>query len=87
MEIKKCSNCGAFTTSPDSLCNVCTNTLNYNKTVLKGYFDETADFGSIETVSSVTGVSPSIVQNYMIENNYIDAPTNATDDYYTNLPY
>lgn len=87
MELKKCKNCGAFIASNSNLCTTCSNTLSYSKTILKGYFDEGISCDSIKTVSSATGVSPSIVQNYMIENNYIDVPTNATDDYYTNLPY
>ena len=87
MEIKKCSNCGAFTTAEDALCSVCATQLSFSNTVLKNYFDENANFDSIQSISSTTGLSPSIVQNYMIQNNYIDAPTNATDDYYTNLPY
>lgn len=87
MDIKRCSNCGSFTTSESSLCNVCARALNYDKTILKGYFEENANFDSIKTISSATGVSPSVVQTYMIENNFIEAPTNATDDYYTNLPY
>lgn len=86
MELKKCKNCGAFITSDADLCTTCANSLRYNQTILKGYFEEGISCDSIQSVSSATGVSPSLVQNYMIENNYIDVPINATDDYH-NLPY
>ncbi|MBQ9267387.1 MAG: hypothetical protein IJ217_03820 [Clostridia bacterium] len=87
MEIKKCSNCGSFTTSADSLCDVCAKQLKYNTTLLNNYFESNVNFGSISAIASATGVSPSVVQNYMIENNYLEVPTNATDAYYGNLPY
>lgn len=87
MEIKRCSNCGSFTTAESGLCDICTNKLKYSNTVLKNYFDENISFGSIQSIASATGISPSVVQNYMTENHYIDAPISATDEYYKGLPY
>lgn len=89
MELKKCINCGEFISSNSNLCSSCANKLNYGKTVLKNYFEESAysNCSSIKQISSVTGLSPAIIQNYMIENNYIEAPTSETDEYYTNMPY
>lgn len=90
MELKKCINCGDFISSNSNLCSSCATKLAYGKTILKGYFDENYavnDFSSIKEISSATGISPIIVQQYMIENNYIEAPTNSTDEYYTNMPY
>lgn len=89
MELKKCANCGEFISSNYNLCSSCSNKLNYGKTVLKNYFEESdySNCSSIKQISSVTGLSPSIIQNYMIENNYIEAPTAETDEYYTDMPY
>ena len=63
MELKKCKNCGAFIASNSNLCTTCSNTLSYNKTILKGYFDDGISCDSIKTVSSATGVSPSRCSN------------------------
>lgn len=87
MDIKRCSNCGSFTTAESGLCDVCANKLKFSNTVLKNYFEENISFGSIGSIASATGISPSVVQNYMIENNYLDTPTSATDEYYKGLPY
>ena len=87
MEIKKCTNCGAFTTAESSLCDICAKKLKYNTTLLNSYFEGNINFDSIQAISSTTGVSPSVVQNYMIENHYLENPTNATDAYFGNLPY
>lgn len=87
MELKRCKNCGAFIASDANLCTTCANTLNYNKTILKGYFDEGISCDSVKTVSSATGISPAVVEKYIQENDYIDVPTNDTDEYYTNIPY
>ncbi len=75
MELKKCKNCGAFISSENDFCNACSNNLSYSRTILKDYFDNTnaADFSSVVTVSGQTGVAPTIVQDYMVENNYIDS--------------
>lgn len=73
MELKKCKNCGAFISSDVEFCSTCTNTLSYNKTILKGYFDSGITANSVSAVSSNTGVSPKIVESYMIENNYINS--------------
>ena len=86
MELRRCKNCGSFTTSEDSLCDVCANKLKYNNTVLKSYFEEAVSFGSIQSISSATGVSPSVIKNYMDENNYIET-TSPNDDIYKDLPY
>ena len=87
MELKKCKNCGAFISSEAEFCSSCANNLSYNQTILKGYFDGGAiSADSISSISSSTGVSPSIVQNYMLDNNYIDANgLEATS--FASLPY
>lgn len=87
MNIKRCTNCGSFTTSDNSICDVCVNKLKYNTTVLNSYFEGNASFESIKSISSETGISPSIIQKYMIDNHYIDEPSNTTTDFYTNMPY
>ena len=88
MELKKCKNCGAFINSEGDFCSACANTLSYNRTILKDYFDKSnsANFDSVVTVSSQTGVSPTIVQNYMIENNYIDS-SNLEQTSFATLPF
>lgn len=87
MELKKCKNCGAFISSEADFCSTCENTLSYNRTILKGYFDDvTANFDSISTVSSQTGVSPRIVENYMLENNMIDSASLEKTSF-ASLPY
>ncbi len=87
MELKKCKNCGVFINSNADYCTTCANTLYYNNTILKGYFDSTREFSdSISTISSHTGVSPSIVENYMVENNMIDSSTLEKTSF-ANLPY
>ncbi len=74
MELKKCKNCGAFINSSEDFCSACSNILAYNKTILKGYFDSSAGtVDSIPNISSQTGVSPKIVENYMLENNIINS--------------
>lgn len=85
MEIKKCKNCGEFIMSENNICTSCLNKLNYGKTVLKSYFEDTNSCNSISSISSSTGVAPSIIQNYLNENN-IDIPINDTD-FYNSLPY
>jgi predicted amidophosphoribosyltransferase len=88
MELKKCKNCGAFINSTGDYCTACANALNYNKTILKGYFEDntTNNFGSISSVSSNTGVSPNIVQTYMVENEYIDS-NDLSSTSFASLPY
>ncbi len=74
MELKKCVNCGEFIASDSDLCSSCATKLSYGKTILKNYFEDsyaTSDFSSIKQISSTTGISPMIIQQYMIENNYI----------------
>ena len=71
MEIKRCSNCGAFTTAENSLCDVCSKQLKYSTTLLNNYFEQNVNFGTITNISSATGVSPTIIKEYMAENNYI----------------
>ncbi len=83
MEIKRCSNCGAFTTSESNLCHTCENTLTYSNTLLRNYFEENANFDSVETIANAIGLSPSVVQEYMIANHYIDTTTES----YKDLPY
>ena len=87
MVLRKCLNCGAFISSDAEFCSSCANNYDYNKTILKGYFDgSVANLDSIPSISSTTGVSPSVVQKYMIENNYIDANgLEATS--FASLPY
>ena len=87
MELKKCKNCGAFINSEQEFCTTCANTLSYNNTILKGFFDGTStSFDSISTVSSQTGVSPSIVEDYMVSNNMIDSASLEKTSF-ANLPY
>ena len=87
MELKKCKNCGAFINSESEFCSSCANNLSYNLTILKNYFeDENNSFDSITAVSGRTGVSPTIVQNFMIENNYIDS-TEIEKTSFANIPY
>jgi len=86
MEIKKCKNCGAFITSEQEYCSTCVNMLSYNKTILKGYFDNVIPEGTVSSISSNTGVSPSLVENYMVENNYIDSDTLSKTSF-ASLPY
>lgn len=83
MEIKKCSNCGAFTTSESNLCHTCENKLTYNNTLLKNYFEENVNFDSVEAIAHNIGLSPSVVQDYMLANHYIDT----LDNHYKDLPY
>lgn len=78
MEIKKCINCGSFISSEDTLCTTCANKITYENTVLKNYFDENSSFDSIPSISAVTGITPSSIQRYMVNNNYIDSNTEAT---------
>jgi len=87
MVLKKCLNCGAFISSDAEFCSSCANNYDYNKTILKGYFDNAvSETGSIPSISDATGVSPSVVQKYMLENNYIDANgLEATS--FASLPY
>ena len=87
MELKKCKNCGAFINSDSDFCNTCATALSYNRTILKGYFeDNSASFNSISAISSQTGVSPAIVQDYMIEKNYIDG-AGLEKTSFASLPY
>ena len=86
MELKKCKNCGAFITSDQEYCTTCVNMLSYNKTILKGYFDNVVPDGNIGSIASTTGVSPSLVQNFMVENNYIDSDV-LTKTSFASLPY
>ena len=87
MELKKCKNCGAFISSEADFCTTCENTLSYNRTILKGFFgDSGANFDSISTISSQTGVSPRIIENYMVENNMIDS-TSLEKSSFASLPY
>ncbi len=87
MELRKCKNCGAFISSEDDFCTSCANTLSYNHTILKGFFDGApTNIDSVSTVSSQTGVSPSIVENYMVANNMIDSSTLEKTSF-ANLPY
>ena len=86
MVLKKCRNCGAFISSDEEVCSSCANNYDYNKTILKGYFDNGVGNDSISAISSTTGVSPSLIQKYMIDNNYIDANgLEATS--FASLPY
>lgn len=78
MEIKKCINCGSFISSESTLCTECANKITYENTVLKNYFDENSSFDSIPSISASTGISPSSIQNYMLQNNYIDSDTPVT---------
>lgn len=86
MELKKCKNCGAFINSEDDFCSSCANTLSFNTTVLNDYFGGPANFDSIPNIASQTGVSPSIVENYMIKNNIIDS-SSLEKTSFANLPY
>ena len=72
MEIKKCLKCGAFIQSEGDICTSCLKETAYANTVLKSYFEENFSFDSIPAISAVTGVAPSVIQNYMKENNFID---------------
>ena len=78
MEIKKCIQCGSFISSESTLCAQCANKITYENTVLKNYFDENSSFDSIPSISASTGVSPLTIQNYMLNNNYIDSDTPST---------
>ncbi len=78
MEIKKCPNCGSFITSDATLCSSCANKANYDKTLLKNYFDCAVSFDSISAVSAATGVSPKSIQQYMQDNDYINSEINPT---------
>lgn len=78
MEIKKCINCGSFISSENALCATCSNKITYENTVLKNYFDENSSFDSIPSISASTGISPSTIQNYMLDNNYIDTDSTLT---------
>ena len=86
MELKKCKNCGAFINSEGDFCSSCANTLSFNTTVLNDYFGGAANFDSITNIASQTGVSPSIVENYMIKNNIIDSASLEKTSF-ANLPY
>ena len=88
MELKKCKNCGAFINSTEEFCSACATTLSYNKTILKDFFEDntTNEFGTISSVSSKTGVSPNIVQTYMVENEYINS-SDLTSTSFASLPY
>ena len=87
MVLKKCRNCGAFISSDAEFCSSCANNYDYNKTILKGYFDNgSGNVDSIPSISSATGVSAALVQKYMLDNNYIDASgLEATS--FASLPY
>ncbi len=85
MEIKKCINCGSFISSEATLCASCANKITYENTVLKNYFDENSSFDSIPSISAVTGISPSSIQRYMLNNNYIDSNTPTTG--YSSIQY
>ena len=78
MEIKKCLNCGSFISSESTLCEKCSNKITYENTVLKNYFDGNSSFDSIPSISASTGISPVTIQNYMLNNNYIDTDSNLT---------
>ena len=78
MEIKKCTNCGAFITTEATICGSCLNKSTYDMTLLKNYFDETSSFDSISAVSAATGVSPKAIQKYMQDNNYTNSEFNPT---------
>ena len=78
MEIRKCINCGSFISSETTLCAKCANKITYENTVLKNYFDENSSFDSIPSISAVTGISPTSVQRYMVNNNFIDQDTPST---------
>lgn len=73
MEIKKCTKCGAFITTPADVCESCATKANYSMTLLKTYFEETPSFDSISSVSAATGVSPEYVERYINENNYYNS--------------
>ena len=70
MEIKKCTSCGAFITTEETICDSCKNKMNYDMTLLKNYFDENPSFNSISEISVTTGISPTSIQKYMQENDY-----------------
>lgn len=78
MEIKRCTNCGSFITSEESICSKCINKASFDQTLLKNFFDENQSYGSISAISAATGVNPSSIQKYMQENNYADANYNPT---------
>ena len=65
MVLKKCLNCGAFISSDAEFCSSCANNYDYNKTILKGYFD-----GTVSHASSIPNIELSTSQN--IENKGID---------------
>lgn len=75
MEIKKCTNCGAFITNGATLCDSCSHKANYDMTLLKNYFDESVSFDSISAISASTGVSPKSVQKYM-QDNFMETDVN-----------
>ena len=87
MELRKCKNCGVFINSEAEFCTTCANTLSYNKTILNSYFDgNNISDDSISAISSNTGVAPSIVENYMLENNMIDSAS-LDKTSFASLPY
>ncbi len=85
MEIKKCTNCGAFITTDANLCDTCANKTNYDMTLLKDFFNESSGFDSISAVSAATGVSPAVIQQYIEKNNYTDSEINSTS--FTSIQY
>lgn len=87
MMIKKCLNCGSFTTSEGSLCDNCAKELKFNTTLLNSYFEENANLSSIRSISSSTGIAPSVIQNYMADNNYVEIPNNKDDAYHNELQF
>jgi predicted amidophosphoribosyltransferase len=88
MEIKKCTKCGAFIESEDTICSSCANKLSYEGTLLKNYFECNTTYGSISSISAVTGISPTTIQNYMQNNDFDNIPTEIDfKDYYSQIPY
>jgi hypothetical protein len=86
MEIKKCERCGAFFTSTSNLCSSYQNKDSYDKTVLKNYFDENMSFNSVHAVSEETGISPTTIEKYLLENNY-NNPYDDNSVFYNQIPY
>jgi predicted amidophosphoribosyltransferase len=86
MEIKKCARCGAFFSSISNVCSSCQNKESYDRTVLKNYFDENLSFDSVHAVSEETGISPTTIENYLLENNF-NNPNNDNNSFYNQIPY
>jgi uncharacterized OB-fold protein len=87
MEIKKCARCGSFFTSANDVCNSCLNKDSFEKTLLKNYFDENVSFSSVHAVSEETGISPKIIENYLLENNLDNPVTVDNTIFYNQIPY